>query len=453
MAHWELIRDMTKKLAELRRDALRIFHASLRAADPVQAVLRHARIDKDRLVVPGARYPLQRFRNIYVIGGGKASAAMAVAVEKLLGRRITGGLINVKDGHTARLRRIRLNECSHPVPDERGVAGAREIARIAAAAGKDDLVLCLISGGGSALMPAPAPPITLAAKQETTRLLLACGANIHEINTVRKHISTIKGGQLARLAAPATLVTLILSDVIGDDLSVIGSGPASPDASTFDDALAILRKFQLTERVPAAVRNRLEKGLAGECPDTPKPGDPVFDRCRNIIVGSNALAVNAAQTEAKSLGYRTLVLSTLIEGETRDVARMHGAIGREIVLHGRPLRTPACVISGGETTVTLTGEGKGGRNQEFALAAAIDIAGAGPLVVLSGGTDGTDGPTDAAGAIADQTTVAAALARSMRAAEYLAAHDSYHFFEPLGGLIKTGPTNTNVMDVRLILAG
>jgi len=421
--------------ASLRRQALRIFRAALKAADPYQAVLRHLRIDP------------KPYRSIFVIGAGKASAQMGRAIERLLGARISGGLISVKDGHGAKLRRIEIHECGHPVPDARGVAGARRIAQIASQAGPDDLVICLISGGASALLPLPAPPITLAEKQNTTRLLLHCGASIHEINCVRKHISLIKGGQLARLAYPATLLTLILSDVIGDDLDVIGSGPTVPDRSTFAEARAIFEKYRIWNKLPSSVRDRLSSAVE----ETPKPGDKIFENTNNIIVGSNALAVNAAALEARRLGFHTLVLSTFIEGEAREVARVHAAIAKEIRATGRPLKTPACVISGGETTVTIRSHGLGGRNQEFALAAALDIAGLRDVAILSAGTDGTDGPTDAAGAIAYGTTLARAEKLGLDAAAFLANNDSYRFFETTGDLIKTGPTGTNVADVQIIL--
>jgi hydroxypyruvate reductase len=422
----------------LRRQALSIFRAALAAADPVDAVLRYLR-----------KRDYSRYRHIYVVGAGKAGASMALAAERALGRRITAGLVNVKYGNTAKLRRIELNPCGHPLPDEAGVAGSTRIAEIASQAEADDLVVCLISGGGSALLPLPAEPITLAEKQATTQLLLACGANIHEFNCVRKHLSRIKGGQLARLASPAAVEALLLSDVIGDDLDVIGSGPTAPDASTFAGALAILQKYGLVERVPATVRERLECGVAGELPETPKPGDPLFRGVRNVLVGNSRLALNAASQRARALGFRTLVLASEIQGETRDVARMHAAIAREIVSTGQPVKAPACIITGGETTVTLRGEGLGGRNQEFVLAAAIDIAGLRDVVVLSAGTDGSDGPTDAAGAIADGDT----LRRKPEARLYLDANDSYHYFKELGDLVITGPTNTNVMDVRIILVG
>jgi len=421
----------------LRRQALSIFRAALAAADPVDAVVRHLR-SRD----------YSRFRHIYAIGAGKAGASMALAAERVLGRRITAGLLNVKYGNTAKLRRIELNPCGHPLPDEPGVAGSTRIAEIAAQAGEGDLVLCLISGGASALLPLPADPITLAEKQATTQLLLSCAANIHEINCVRKHLSRIKGGQLARLATPAAVESLLLSDVIGDDLDVIGSGPTAPDASTFAGALAILEKFDLLERVPAAVRLRLDRGARGELPETPKPGDRLFRGVRNVLVGNNRLALDAAAARARALGFRTLVLSSEIQGETREIARMHAAIAREIVSTSRPVKAPACIITGGETTVTLHGDGLGGRNQEFVLAAALEIAGLRHVVVLSAGTDGSDGPTDAAGAMADGAT----LARSSRsAADALANNDAYPYFEDLGDLIITSSTGTNVMDLHLIL--
>ena len=424
----------------LRRHALSIFRAAVAAADPRRTV-------RETLRLAG----LSRFRRIFAVGAGKASAAMAQAAEQALGRRITGGWINTKDGHGAPLARITVHEASHPVPDARGVEGARRIAEIAAQAGEGDLLLCLISGGGSALLPLPMPPVTLEDKQETTRLLLACGATIHEINAVRKHLSAIKGGRLARLAWPAHVLSLLLSDVIGDPLDVIASGPTAPDTSTFASAWAVVEKYGLAGKIPAAARELLQQGLAGMVEETPKPDDPCFRRVTNRIVGSNRLAVDAAARKARELGYRPLVLSTTIEGETRDIAAMHAAIAREIVAAGRPARPPVCVISGGETTVTLRGGGLGGRNQEFALAAAIALEGVPGVLVFSAGTDGTDGPTPAAGAMADGATVSRAAALGLDARRMLAANDSYHFFEPLGDLVVTGPTGTNVMDVRLML--
>jgi glycerate 2-kinase len=420
----------------LRRDAKAILMAALAAADPTAAVDRVLR----------ARQDFGQYEHIFVVGAGKAAGSMARAVEDFLSGRITAGWVNVKDGDTAKTRLFELQHCGHPVPDERGFHGARRIAEICAQAGERDLVICLLSGGASALTPFPSPPITLAEKGDTTRLLLACGANIHEINAVRKHISAIKGGQLARFAAPAHVLSLILSDVVGDDLDVIGSGPTAPDASTFESAYAVLEKYDLRDRVPVRVRERLKNGAT----ETPKESDPLFENVENIIVGNNQKSLESAAQFAKDLGYKTLILSSTIEGETKDVARVHAAIARQIRLHNQPVRPPVCVISGGETTVTMRdGEpGKGGRNQEFALAAAIDAAGLEDILILSAGTDGTDGPTDAAGAFADGTTVARA---KLDASEALANHDAYPFFAELGDLLTTGSTGTNVMDLHLIL--
>lgn len=420
----------------MKRHARAILRAALRAADPTAAMERELRRQEN----------LDSYERIFVVGAGKAGGTMARAAEKVLGRRIAAGFVNVKDGDAAKARRIELIPCGHPVPDERGVAGARRIAQLCESAGPRDLVVVLISGGASALTPYPAPPITLQEKQETTRLLLACGANIHELNCVRKHISRFKGGQLAKLAAPARVLSLILSDVVGDDLDVIGSGPTAPDVSTFEDARAVLHKYSLFDRVPASVRTHLEQAKE----ESPKPGDPVFRHVRNSVIGSNQKSLEAAARRARELGYKTMILASTIEGETRDVARLHAAIARQIREHGQPLRAPACVVSGGETTVTIRGEGKGGRNQEFALAAAIDLAGLRDALILSAGTDGTDGPTDAAGALADGKTVERA---SMDARAALAANDSYSYFESLDDLIVTGSTGTNVMDLHLILVG
>jgi len=430
----------------LRKHARAIFDAALAAADPSRAVERHLE-----------RIDFSRFQNIYVLGAGKAGASMALACERVLGSRVTAGLVNVKYDHSAATRRIELNECGHPEPDECGMNGAERIAALAAQAQRNDLVLCLISGGASALLPLPAPPVTLDEKRELTRLLLAAGADIHEMNAVRKHLSRIKGGELARLAAPARVESLLLSDVVGDNVDVIGSGPTAPDASTFADAAAVLKRYGIWRRSPKAVRVRIECGLRGAVPETPKPGDAAFRRVRNTVIGSNRLALTAAAGRARELGYRPLILSSEIVGETREIARMHAAILREAAHTGHPVKPPACIISGGETTVTLKTathkgagpHGLGGRNQEFALAAAIDLAGLPNAVVFSAGTDGTDGPTDAAGAIADGST----LARNPEGRLYLDNHDSYHYFESIGDLVKTGPTHTNVIDVRIMLLG
>ena len=439
-------------MAELRNDALTIFQAGLKAADPVNAILRHVKLSGDRLQVGGKHYDLTRFNALHAVGAGKASARMAQATEQLLGDRLSG-VVNVKYGHGVPLKAVKINEAGHPLPDEAGVRGTLEILRLLDQCGEQSLVFFLVSGGGSALLPCPADGLTLPDKQQTTQILLECGAAIQEINAVRKHISRVKGGRLAKAAYPATVVSLILSDVVGDALDSIASGPTVPDASTFTDCWRVIERYRLREKLPAAVRSHLERGAKGEVAETPKPADPFFERVQNWIVGSNRLALSAAKEKAEKLGYHALILSSLIQGETREAAGIHAAIGKEILETGNPVPRPACVISGGETTVTIRGDGLGGRNQEFALAAAMGIAGSEGIVVLSGGTDGTDGPTEAAGAMVDDTTMQRAKDKGLDAERHLQANDSYHFFQPLDDLLITGPTFTNVMDLRLVLVG
>jgi hydroxypyruvate reductase len=436
----------------IKDTCLAIFRAGLGAADPYEATKRALLLSEEELQVGERSYRLNDFKRIVVIGAGKGSAPMAQAVEEILGDRIEGGLIVVKYGYTAPLKKVKLIEGGHPIPDEAGQRGAGELLEIVKGLGKDDLVLCLISGGGSALLPAPVKGVSLAEKQETTRILLECGASIHEINAIRKHLSRIKGGLLAKAVAPATMVTLILSDVIGDDLDVIASGPTVGDRSTFSDCLMVIEKYELNAQIPSAVITHLRKGAEGKAQETPKPDDPVFSTSLNLIVGSNMQCLEAAERKAQELGYQTLILSSLVEGETREVAKVHGAILKEIILTGKPLAPPACIISGGETTVTIRGKGKGGRNQEFVLACGMEIAGWKGAAVFSAGTDGTDGPTDAAGAFADWRMVERAQEMGLNPNVSLQENDAYPFFKRLGDLIITGPTNTNVMDIRILIA-
>jgi hydroxypyruvate reductase len=438
---------------ELRKSAREIFDAAVRAVDPAEAIRRHLVRDGERLEIGNERVDLGAVREIVVVGLGKAGAPMAAAVEGILGPRIVRGLVVTKYGHVQPTRVIRIHEAGHPVPDDAGMAGARAVLDHVKGLAPEDLVLVLISGGGSALTPAPVEGITLAEKQSLTKALLACGADIREMNTLRKHISRIKGGQLARAAAPARVFTLILSDIVGDPLDAIASGPTVPDPTTYADALAILDKYRIRQEVPASIRTHLEAGAAGKIPETPKPDDPLFGRVRSVMVASNIQALEAAKAEAQRLGFHAVILSSFIEGETREIARMHAALALEVRASGHPAKPPVCLITGGETTVTLRGKGKGGRNQEFALAAALDIAGLRDVVVLSAGTDGTDGPTDAAGALADGETVARAVGLGLKPRAALDGNDAYPFFERLGDLVMTGPTRTNVMDVRLVLVG
>jgi len=439
-------------VGDLRKECMTIFRAGLEAVDPYEATKNHLRRQGDQLVLAGKEYPLSRFNHIYVIGAGKAGAAMARAMEEILEGELTEGLVIVKYGYLANLKRVRLIEAGHPVPDEAGYAGAQALAKMAKGFGEKDLVFCVISGGGSALLPLPVSGVSLKEKQHTTNVLLQCGATIHEINALRKHLSQIKGGGLARMTHPSTLVSLILSDVVGNDLDVIASGCTVGDRSTFADCQRILNKYNLATAIPDSVRTHLRRGLEGKKPETPKPDDPVFRKTTNIIIGSNRQCLEAAEQKAKERGFNTLILSSFVEGETKEVARVHSAILKEISHSGRPIPPPACILSGGETTVTIQGQGKGGRNQEFVLAGGIAIAGWSGTAVFSAGSDGTDGPTDAAGAYADWRMVDKAERLGLNPHHYLKNNDSYHFFEKLDDLVVTGPTNTNVMDVRLLLA-
>ena len=423
-----------------RAAARAIFDAALRAGEVRPLVAR---------ALGDVRFPTRGA--LVVVGAGKASGAMAAAVEETVGDRIAGGLVAVKDGYRAPTRRIRLVEAGHPVPDERGANAAREIHGLVSAAGEDDLVLVLISGGGSALTPAPVPPITLEEKRALTRLLLSAGATITQLNAVRKHCSRLKGGQLARAAAPARVHALLLSDVIGDAPDVIGSGPTAPDESTFAQAMGILARLGIRDQVPGSVLDRLQRGLRGEIPETPKPGDRIFDRVQNVIIGNNQLVVEAAVAAARRLGLNPHVVTRSLEGEAREAAGRFVALAQEIKAGGGPVALPGCLIAAGETTVTVKGRGKGGRCQEFALAAALEMDGLDGIAVLAAGTDGTDGPTDAAGALADGQSAARATAQGGDPRARLEDNDSHGVFAGLGDLVVTGPTNTNLLDLYLIL--
>ncbi|MEJ2158819.1 MAG: DUF4147 domain-containing protein, partial [Desulfobacteraceae bacterium] len=340
---------MPDLLHKTREDAVAIFKAGLKAVAPETAIAGFCRRRGDVLTVADRNFDLNAYENVYLVGAGKATAPMAAAMEALAGDRLADGVITVKYGHTAPLKKVRTIEAGHPVPDKNGEKGSEQILSLAHAAGEKDLLLCMISGGGSALLPSAVAGVTLTDKQETTRILLACGATIHEINALRKHLSAIKGGNLAVAAAPATVVSLLLSDVVGDDLDVIASGPTVPDQSTFEDCIAIVEKYAIADRLPKPVMDHFAKGLAGEVNETPKPDHPAFGHTTNIIVGSNMEALLAARQEAIRRNYNSLILSSTIEGETCDVARMHAAIAREVVQTGHPIKPPACILSGGET--------------------------------------------------------------------------------------------------------
>lgn len=444
---------MTAQIKRMRDDAAYIFQAGLGAVAPGAAIKKYCIRKKDILWVAGQEYDLNAFQRVVVIGAGKAGASMALAIEDLLLDRIDAGLIVVKYGHLELLQKIRIIEAGHPIPDANGYSGTKAMMELASSADTDTLLICLISGGGSSLMPYPASGVSLEDKQKTTEVLLGCGATIHEINTIRKHLSRIKGGGLAKVSFPATMICLILSDVVGDDLDSIASGPCVADPKTFDDCNDIIKKYGVGNSVPVTVKEHLQNGVRGLLEETPKEGSVIFDNILNVVIGCNYEALQASKRKAEELGYNTLLLSSMIEGETKDAAAFHMALAKEIVLHNEPVTRPACLLSGGETTVTIHGQGKGGRNQEFVLAATRKMEEMHNTVVLSAGTDGTDGPTDAAGAITDTTVLKRAKALGLVPKQYLENNDSYHFFDVLGDLYKTGPTNTNVMDVRILLIG
>lgn len=437
---------------DLRRDAAAILEAAIRAVDAQEAVRRFVRREGDVLWVGASTYDLSRIRRVWVVGFGKAAASMARGLEDVLGDRIAGGVVVVKHGHLSDLRCVEIVEASHPLPDRDGEAGARKIVEVLREAADGDLVVCVISGGGSALLPLPAEGLGLEDKVATTDLLLRSGATIVEVNAVRKHLSAVKGGRLAAVAYPAQVAVLVLSDVIGNPLDAIASGPFAPDPTTYADALDILGRYGLEERVPKTVLARLRRGASGEVEETPKPGDRVFERVTTTIVGSVVQAAEAAQAEAVARGYASMILSTSVEGEAREVARVVAALAREERQYGRPVPLPACLILGGETTVTVHGSGRGGRNQELALAAALGLEGCERTLVVSFATDGTDGPTDAAGAVADGDTLRRARDQGLNAHRYLVDNDAYTFFDAFGDLLRTGPTNTNVNDLILVMA-
>lgn len=418
-----------------------IFAAAVLAANPSDAVRREClRIH--------SLYRTEGFSRLVAVGFGKAAVPMALALEEELGDILESGVVVTKYGHAS--SRIpdtfRIIEAGHPTPDENGIRGALEVLHCAQTADEKTLVIALVSGGGSALLTAPAEGITLAAKRETTDLLLRSGADIHSLNTVRKHLSRVKGGRLAETIYPGRTVSLILSDVIGDDLDVIASGPTAPDTTTFRDALAVLERFVLKDRVPPQVAAYLEAGARGDIPETPKEGNPVFQRVENMIIGSNRSALEAAARAAEEAGCDVEILPTPVTGEAADAGRMLARRARECMAQQR--ERPLCLLSGGETTVTVRGTGKGGRNQELALSFALEIAGIPGITLLSAGTDGSDGPTDAAGAFVDGDTIP--LRKKDAALRSLAQNDSYTFFKEHGGLFITGPTGTNVMDVQII---
>lgn len=435
-----------------------IMAAALRAADPANAVRQHLRRDGNTIVVGGRAYP--GVRRVVIVGAGKAGAPMAQAAIEILGDAVAGGLVIVKEGHLGDQRAGSRNpspgplilEAAHPVPDERGAQAAARMAELLGGLRADDLALVLISGGGSALSTWPAPGLTLAHLQAMTMALLRCGAPIGAINALRKHTTRLFGGQLARLAQPAQVAALIVSDVIGSPLDVIGSGPTAPDPTTYADAWAIVERYELAEQLPPELTEHLRRGLAGGLPETPKPGEGLWARVHNTVIASNAAAAQAAQAAARERGWHSQVLTTYLEGEAREIGKVAAALAREQALPGAPgaLDRPALLICGGETTVTIRGGGLGGRNQELALGAVLGLAGLHGALVVALATDGGDGPTDAAGAVVSGDTLARARALGLAPDEFLRRNDAYRFFAPLGDLLRPGPTLTNVNDLLFV---
>ena len=432
--------------------ALKSLEAAVNAVDPRKIIESKLSVENQVLKVNHHSFDLRKINKIYVVGGGKASGSMAEALECVLGNRIVEGIVNVPRGDEHKTDIIELHESSHPIPDESGVKGTRRMVRIADQAKKDDLVICLISGGGSSLMPLPRGEISLQDKRKITDALLKSGATINEINTVRKHISEFKGGWLAKKAYPAVILNLVLSDVLGDPLDFIASGPTVPDSTTFTDAMKVLEKYRLWDEAPAPVRKVLREGKDGAIPETPKADDEAFKKVCNVIIGNCRSASMAACESLRSNRVQALLLTSLLEGEARQVGAMLSSIAREIAVSGNPAPKPCGIVAGGETTVFVVGKGKGGRNQEIALSAAEKLGNMEGIVIASLSTDGIDGPTDAAGAIVDGKTTTRAKGAGLTAAKFLASNDSYSYFSKLGDLLLTGPTGTNVNDVSVIVA-
>jgi len=449
----ELLKNAGSTLDRKAREiAVNALNAALEAVDPKVIIKSKVKVKGNSLTIENLLFNLGEFKNVFVVGGGKASGCMAEAVEELLGDRIKDGIINVPYACPPyQTRRVRLHPASHPIPDISGVKGASRMLNLVDQAEENDLVICLLSGGGSSLMPQPCVGVSLRDKRRVTDMLLKSGATINEVNTVRKHVSGFKGGWLAKRAYPATVVNLILSDVVGDPLDAIASGPTVPDSTTFGDAIEILKHHGLWSKVPVAVRKALLNGKKGLVPETPKAGDKAFAKVHNIVVGNNMTASLAAYNSLKKAELNSLLLSSCLEGQARDVGTMFASMVREIVDSGNPVPKPAGIVAGGETTVTVVGKGRGGRNQEIALGAALKMGDMDGVVVASLSTDGVDGPTDAAGAMVDGKTLVRAHGLGLNARRFLLENDSYSFFSGLGDLVFTGLTGTNVDDVSVIV--
>jgi glycerate 2-kinase len=444
---------MTKSLmtSAIGTDITQLLTASLNAVDPKKAVHQVLRRTQNLIQIDGQTYNLNNYNQVFIIGFGKASVPMGEATAHILGEDLTQGVLISKGLSDINIPRIEILQSSHPVPDIRSIECAQKITTILSNSGNNDLIFFLISGGGSSLLTLPVNGVSLGDIQSLTESLLACGATINEINCIRKHLSQVKGGQLARLAAPSKIVTLILSDVIGDPLDVIASGPTAPDPTTYKDALMILKKYHDQIDTPSSIQNHLNSGSRQEIEETPKKSDPIFKNVYHKILGNNLIAAKAAIKQAKMLGFNTLMLTTFLQGEARTAGKLIASIAKQVSATNEPISRPACIIAGGETTVTIRGSGYGGRNQELALGAVEDLAGLETTVLISLATDGDDGPTDAAGAVVTGETLERGLKLGLDPVEYLSRNASYDYFNPLEDLLKIGYTGTNVNDLIYLI--
>ncbi len=437
-------------------DICQVLAAAIEHADAEFAIQNNVSLDADHFIIANKSFDLIEYKRVFVIGAGKAAVPMAISLYATLGKHISDGIVITKDGYLGNKKPIQKQftffEAGHPIPDPRNLDASSRVISMIKNINKDDLVICLFSGGGSSLMMRPSQGISLKSIQDTTALLLKCGATINEINTIRKHLDDLKGGNLARLLFPATVLTLLLSDVVGDNLDMIASGPTVADSTTYQDAWAILNKHQIVDRIPAQVRSHISNGMLGIIPETLKPGDPILNKVQNFIVGNNTQSALAAVQAAKALGFTTKLLTTSLHGEASLVGQSLSERAKLLLTSSAHLPRPVCLVAGGETTVTIHGTGLGGRNQELALGSVQCLAGEDQILLISLATDGGDGPTDAAGAAVTDQTYSRGLAIGLDPIEYLERNDSYHFFEPLGDLIKTGPTLTNVNDLVFIFS-
>jgi hydroxypyruvate reductase len=453
-----LFHSTSLSAAPRRNQVVDILQTAIWAVDPAEAIKKAVVREGSSLTVGDRTFDLLTYQRIFLVGAGKASIPMARSLEGILGDCLEQGVLITKDSSLLRVlgRKENLDhtvvfEAGHPIPDQRSVTASQKVIELLAGAGEHDLVFCLISGGGSALLTAPVVGISLADQQNLTDSLLRSGASINQMNTLRKHLDQVKGGGLARMAAPAQLITLILSDVIGDPLDVIASGPTAPDPTTYADCWSILEQYELQDKIPNSVQNYLQKGLKGVVEETLKPGDPIFQRVHSQIIANNYQAATAAVEKAASLGFNTLLLTSFLQGEARTVGQTFASIARQVHSTGEPVRRPACVIAGGETTVTVKGSGKGGRNQELALGSVEELRGIPDVMLIALATDGGDGPTDAAGAVVTGETFKRAADKNLTSADYLHHNDAYSFFDKLDDLLKTGSTQTNVNDLTFLI--